>query len=131
MPFGWLLLAFITLPIVEMLILFEVHGVLGLLPTLLLVMGTGFLGAFLARVQGLLALRAVSRDLAEGRVPAGSMLEGVMILAAAVMLVTPGLLTDSVGFLLLVPAVRAWIRTWLGSKLEQQFRSGGLTVWRW
>ena len=60
-------------------------------------------------------------------------MDGMMILIAGVLLITPGLITDATGFLLLVPAVRAAIRVWLRQKLEEKLRDGSVkpTVWRW
>lgn len=129
----WLLAAFIAMPIVELAVLMRVHDSIGFLNTLALVVCTGILGAFLARAQGLLVLAQIQRDLAEGRMPAPRLMDGVMILVAGVLLVTPGLITDAVGFLLLVPAVRASIRLWLRRKLERKLREsqGGVTIWKW
>ncbi len=130
--FHWLLLAFIVMPLTELYLLVRLSTVVGLGPTILIVVVTGIVGAALARTQGLMALVSIQRDLQEGRMPAGSLLDGVMILAAGLLLVTPGLLTDLTGFLLLVPPVRAALRTWLGHKLEAKLRTGtaSFRVWR-
>jgi UPF0716 protein FxsA len=78
-------------------------------------------------------MRDIRRDLAVGIMPAPRLIDGVMILIAGVLLITPGLLTDSVGFLLLVPFVRAVIRRWLQRRFEQALRNGTVetTAWRW
>jgi len=133
MIFAWILAAFVALPLLELAVLFKVHEYLGLMETVGLVIVTGFVGAILARTQGVLVLIAIRRDLAEGRMPAPRLMDGVMILLAGALLITPGLITDTVGFLLLVPAARAAIRGWLRRKLEQKLREGQLTttVWRW
>lgn len=133
MVLAWLVVVFITLPIVELAVLFRVHEYMGFFPTLGLVITTGFVGAVLARAQGLMLLMAIRRELAEGRMPAPHLLDGVMILVAGALLVTPGLLTDTAGFLLLVPAVRAAVRRWLRARIEHKLRfdSGTTTLWRW
>ena len=127
MIFSYLLAAFILLPIMELWLLFKVNDHLGLGATLLLVVMTGFIGAWLARAQGLMVTLQIQRDLAEGRMPAPRMIDGAMILIAGAFLITPGLITDTAGFLLLVPAVREIIRGWLRHKIEQKLRNGSIT----
>ena len=94
---------------------------------------TGFVGALLARREGFRVMLAIRRDLEEGQMPAPRMMDGLMILLAGALLITPGLITDTVGFLLLLPFVRAAIRMWLRRKLERKLREGSVqtTVWRW
>ena len=129
----WLLTAFILMPILELAVLLEVHQAVGFGPTIAIVIITGVVGAFLAKAQGLIVVSQIRRDLAEGRMPAPRLMEGVMILIAGVLLITPGLITDTIGFLLLVPAVRSAIRTWLRTKLEEKIRNGAgnITIWKW
>ncbi len=132
MIFTYLLAAFIFLPILELWVLFKVDAHLGLGATLLIVVMTGFVGAWLARAQGLMIMLQIQRDLNEGRMPAPRLIDGMMILIAGALLITPGLITDTVGFLLLVPACRAQIRAWLRHKMEQKLRDGSMNVtFRW
>ncbi len=121
------------MPILELAVLLKVHQSLGLGNTLAIVIFTGVVGAVLARAQGLMVMTAIQRDLAEGRMPAPRLMDGVMILIAGVLLITPGLITDSAGFLLLLPPVRVSIRALLRQKLEEKLRNGStnLTIWRW
>jgi UPF0716 protein FxsA len=130
--FPWLFFAFVAIPLTELYLLVRLSAVFGLGATIILVVVTGFVGAGLARAQGLQALTNIQRDLQEGRMPAGSLLDGVLILAAGLLLVTPGLLTDLTGFLLLLPPARAALRTWIGRKLEARLRNGSAAfhVWR-
>ena len=127
-----LITAFILIPILELAVLLKLHEAAGLGNTLAIVIITGFVGAFLARAQGIMVLAQIRRDLAEGRMPAPRLMDGVMILIAGVLLITPGLITDTVGFLLLIPVVRSTIRAWLRRKLEEKFRDGtaNITFWR-
>ena len=131
MIFTYLLAAFILMPLAELSVLLKVHAALGLGPTLGIVILTGIAGAWLARWQGWVVMQAIRRDMAEGRMPAPRMIDGVMILVAGVLLITPGLITDTIGFLLLVPPVRREIRVWLRKKLEQKLRDGSVTVVDW
>lgn len=127
----YLLIAFICMPIVELAVLMRVHDHIGFANTIALVIVTGVAGAFLARQQGFMVLMQIRRDMAEGRMPAPRLMDGVMILVAGVLLVTPGLVTDVVGFLLLMPPVRSGIRAWLRRKLEDSIRRGNTTItWR-
>lgn len=128
MIFSYLLAAFILLPIMELWVLFRVNDNLGLGATLLIVVMTGFIGAWLARAQGLMVMLQIQRDLAEGQMPAPRLIDGTMILIAGAFLITPGLITDTAGFLLLVPTVRGFIRGWLRQKMEQKLRDGSMNV---
>ncbi len=127
MIFSSLLMAFIVMPLLELWLLVKLGGHYGVVPTLLLVVLTGIAGAWMARTQGLMVLLSIQREMAEGRMPAPQMIDGVMILVAGVLLLTPGLITDAAGFLLLVPPVRATIRVWLRRKLERKLREGTVT----
>ncbi|MCJ7755507.1 MAG: FxsA family protein, partial [Thermoanaerobaculales bacterium] len=105
-----LLLLFTIVPLIELYLLIKIGGVIGVVPTIAIVIGTGVLGAWLARWQGLAVLRRISDEMAAGRLPTDALIDGLLILVAAAVLLTPGLLTDSLGFVLLVPASRALVR---------------------
>lgn len=128
MPLYYLIALFIGLPIVELALLFEVHGIAGFLPTILLVFCTGMLGAVLVRRQGLAILSKIQQEMARGNVPTPQMIDGVMVLVAGAMLITPGIITDACGFLLLIPFVQTKIRFWLKRKLEEKIRRGFVQV---
>ena len=104
-----LLLLFTTVPLVELAVLLWIGRHIGVLPTVLLIFLTGVLGATLARHQGLTAWQRLQAALAAGRLPGRELVEGFLILLAGAVLLTPGVLTDAAGFLLLVPPVRRWI----------------------
>ena len=118
--FGWLILIFITVPLVELSLLIWVGQRIDVLPTLALIVGTGILGAALARHQGMRVLSRFQGALGEGRVPHQEVLDGILIIIAGAVLITPGLLTDTAGFLLLVPAVRARIRRFFSESLKRR-----------
>jgi UPF0716 protein FxsA len=105
-----LLLLFTIVPLIELYLLIKIGGILGVVPTIAIVIGTGVLGAWLARWQGLAVLRRISDEMAAGRLPTDALIDGLLILVAAAVLLTPGLLTDTLGFVLLVPASRALVR---------------------
>lgn len=128
MPLYYLIALFIGLPVVELALLFRVHDFMGWGATILLVLLTGVVGAALVRRQGIAILFNIQREVAAGNLPAPQMIDGVMVLLAGALLVTPGLITDSVGFALLIPFVRERIRAWLRKKLEEKARNGYIQV---
>ncbi len=107
---GILILLFCVVPFVELWLLLTVAHQTSPLFTLLLVVGTGIVGASLARWQGFQVLRRIERESSAGRMPATALVDGAMILAAGLLLLTPGILTDLFGFSLLIPPVRAIYR---------------------
>jgi len=123
-----LLLLFVVLPALELGLLIEVGRRVGTPATLTLIAVTGVVGASLARRQGLGVLRALQRETAEGRLPAGSLVDGVMILVAGALLVTPGIVTDAFGFLCLVPAFRRLAKRELLRRWERAARTGRIQV---
>lgn len=123
-----LLLLFTVVPLVELVILVQLGRHVGLPATLALVLGTGVLGAGLARWQGLRAAREVMGQLSAGRLPAVALLEGLLILMAGVFLVTPGLLTDLAGFALLVPPIRRAILRGLEERIRRRLHGDGPVV---
>ncbi|WP_419167750.1 FxsA family protein [Candidatus Palauibacter sp.] len=117
-----LFLLFTIIPVVELALLIRLGGYLGLGPTLLLVLGTGAAGAWLARREGLRSWMAVRDELQGGELPGESLVHALLILVAGVVLITPGVLTDIAGILLLVPPVRrgliSRVRGWMGRQIE-------------
>ena len=121
---GRLLLLFIVLPAVELALLLEIGRRIGTLETLALIVVTGAVGAAMARSQGLRVLSRVREQVAAGEMPASSLLDGVLILLAAALLVTPGVLTDAFGFLCLVPGFRTLVRRELMRRIERAVEAG-------
>jgi UPF0716 protein FxsA len=105
-----LVLLFLVLPIAEIYVIIKVGEAIGILPTLALLILDGFVGAALARSQGRAAWERFNRALAEGRVPARETFDGAMIIFGGALLLTPGFITDVVGFCLLIPPTRALVR---------------------
>ena len=101
-----LFLLFIAVPLAEIYLLLEVGGVIGAIPTIGLVVLTAAAGAALVRAQGFSTIRQVRRSMEAGEVPAVAIIEGIFLLVAGALLLTPGFLTDAVGFCCLVPPLR-------------------------
>jgi len=115
-----LLLLFTVVPLVELFLLVKLGTVIGIGATVLIVISTGVLGAWLARRQGLGVLRRLSEDINEGRMPANTLIDGLLILVAGAMLLTPGLITDALGFFLLVPYGRTVVRRIVAARFEKK-----------
>jgi len=110
--FRTLLLLFIAVPIIEIYLLIKVGSVIGAGATILAIIGTAILGAFLLKSQGISTLNRVQSTLQQGQVPAIEMMEGLILLICGALLLTPGFFTDALGFLALIPAVRQSFVIW-------------------
>lgn len=126
--FGRLALLFIVVPIVELMLLIRMGQIVGLLPTLALVVTTGVVGAGLARLEGLKTLWTLQSELAQGRLPAQAIMDGLAILVGGALLLTPGILTDILGFALLLPRSRRAIQKRVRARLEKRMREGAVRV---
>ncbi len=113
-----LFLAFTVIPTLELYLLVQVGARIGVLATIFIVLGTGMLGAWLAKLEGLNTLNKIREALQVGEVPTDELIEGVLILVAGVVLITPGFLTDLAGLTLLFPLTRYPIREWVKSRFQ-------------
>lgn len=118
-----LLTLFIVIPIIEIAILVKIGTLIGFWPTMLIVVATGILGATLARIQGFLVLNRIREELRMGRMPAEELIDGLLILVGGILLLTPGLLTDLTGFLMLIQWSRKLFKTWLGRRFRRWIQS--------
>lgn len=123
-----LLLLFTVVPLVELGLLIQLDRVIGLVPTIALVLLTGVAGAAIARWQGLTTLRRVQAEMSKGRVPTGPLVDGLLILVAGAVLLTPGLITDIFGFVLLIPPTRAAVRRALVEAFRRRTQGRGTVV---
>ncbi len=121
-----LILLFTIVPLLELSLLLRIGSWLGAGPTLGLVLGTGFVGAWLARREGLRAWSAVQDQLVRGQVPGRELLDAVLVLLAGVVLITPGILTDAVGFTLMTRPGRNWVANRIRKRLETSIDSAQL-----
>ena len=106
---GLIPLILIIVPIIEIALFVQIGGAIGLGWTLLVILATAMLGARAIRRQGIDALARAQAQMATGRPPVGEIVHGVLILMAGILLLTPGFMTDALGFLLLVPATRLFV----------------------
>ncbi len=119
-----LMLLFTLVPMVELYLLWEIKEVITWQWTIVLVLFTGFVGALLAKQQGLRWRHRLHAELTSGQVPTTSLLDGLMIFVAGALLITPGVLTDAAGFLLLVPPMRSHLRERIKVRLMRGVQSG-------
>lgn len=125
--FKWLFLLFLFVPIAEIYVLIEVGEVIGAGWTILFVIATAVLGAWLVRLQGLMTLQRAQQSIRRGETPALEMLEGMTLFISGFLLLIPGFVTDALGFLLLVPAVRRALIVKIISNSKVKFRQQGPT----
>lgn len=114
-----LLILFTLVPVIELALLIELGESIGVLPTVGLVLTTGALGAMLARSQGSLAWYRLRTSLSQGTFPGEELLNGVLILAGGLLLLTPGMLTDLIGFAALIPGSRHIIKAYIKRRIRQ------------
>ena len=126
--FFYLLILFISMPLLEIALLLRVGEWLGFSATLALVIVTGILGASLARWQGGRQLHLIQTELQQGRAPGAPLIDGVLILIAGIVLLTPGLITDLCGFFLLVPPGRALVRNGLRRYFEKRIVTNATNI---
>lgn len=103
---GWLFIVFLSIPLIEIYLLIEIGSVIGAPATVFLVVFTAVLGALLLRQQGFYTLQKVQQQMSRGEMPAMAMLEGVCLVIGGGLLLTPGFLTDFIGFLMLIGPTR-------------------------
>lgn len=121
--FRILFLLFLCIPLIEIYLLIQVGEIIGALPTIFMVVFTAVLGVALLRWQGLATLTRMQTAMARGELPAVTMIEGVFLLVAGALLLTPGFFTDAIGFALLIPPLRQSLAQSL--LLRGMFQAGG------
>jgi len=114
----FLLAAFIGVPLIEIAVFIQVGGWIGLGPTLALVILTAILGTWQLRSQGLATLMRAREQVERGALPARELFDGACLLVAGALLLTPGFVTDAVGFLLFLPAFRDILRALLARRIQ-------------
>ena len=125
-----LFLIFTIVPVIEIWLIIKIGHVIGSLPTVAILLAISIAGAWLARSQGFQVITAIRDELAIGRLPAAHFLDGALILAGGILLLTPGFFTDFVGLFFLIPPTRTLLKQWLGTWLEHKVRQGSFVMYR-
>ena len=121
---GYLMLLFTLVPLIELAILIKIGQHMGVAYTIGIVLLTGVAGAYLAKMQGLITLQKIQEDINQGIMPADKLFDGVLILCSGILLLTPGLLTDIIGFMGLIPLTRNLLKRWIKAKVEDIISQG-------
>ncbi|MFP2931054.1 FxsA family protein [Pyxidicoccus sp. 3LG] len=126
--FKYLLLAFTVVPFIELYLLLAIGREVGFVPTLAMVLVTGLIGASLARREGGRVMKSWRESMARGQVPEEGIVSGALVLVGGALLVAPGVFTDVVGLLLLIPPTRRFVAARLRRSLERRVREGSVRV---
>ncbi len=121
---SYLILSFILIPLVELAVLIKVSQYIGFGSTLFIVIFTGVTGAYLARSQGIATLKKIQQDINNGVMPTDKLFDGALILCGGISLLTPGFITDALGFMTLIPFTRHLIKGWIKRKIEDIISEG-------
>lgn len=123
-----LFLAFTLIPALEIFLFIEIGKNIGTLNTFLLVILSGFAGAYLARMQGFQTMMRIRSDLDQGIMPAEELVDAIIIFAAGIVLLTPGFCTDILGLLLLFPPSRFHFKRYIRFKFDQWVQQGNIRI---
>ena len=115
----------LILPIVEISVFIAIGDRIGIFYTVMMILVTAIIGSILLRIEGFRILGQIQKDIAAGKMPAKELFDGVMILIAGVLLLTPGFVTDSIGFLLFIPTIRTAMRAFVLSRIKFQTKAAG------
>ncbi|MCK5726841.1 MAG: FxsA family protein [Thiotrichaceae bacterium] len=119
-PFPRFAILFLIIPLVEIYFLVKVGGSIGAFQTILLIIATAVIGVMLLRQQGMVALGRLQKNIMEGHLPAGDVLDGIILLVGGALLLLPGFFTDTLGFLCLIPFSRQLISGWISKNTSIQ-----------
>src|SRR3954454_1486688 len=126
MPLLALVVLFIVVPLAELYVILKVGDVIGWAPTIALLAVDSLLGTWLLRSQGRAVWRRFNETLAAGRMPHREVMDGVLVIFGGAFLITPGFITDIVGFILLLPPTRSLVRAYVARRLGRRVQVGGV-----
>ena len=116
----------VLVPVMELYLLIEIGKHIGVIATVGIIILTGLIGAYLVRSQGFMMLRKIRDDLHQNILPGDSLLQGVIILAGGIFLITPGFITDIAGFIFLIPVSRQIVKKYLLAWLKEKINSSDI-----
>lgn len=114
----WLIAIFILVPIIEIALFIQIGGLLGPLPTILIILGIAIFGSWVVRTQGALAFADLREAMAQGRDPSPAMAHGALIFFAGLLMITPGFFTDAIGLALMIRPVRSLVLAAIGKRFQ-------------
>ncbi|HZD60176.1 MAG TPA: FxsA family protein [Anaerolineae bacterium] len=119
----WILLIFILVPLIEVAIFIGAGHTIGVLQTIVLILISGIIGAFLVRTQGAQVIYNIKRSVEQGLLPSNELIDGLFVLIGGALLLTPGFFTDLIGLVMLLPPTRRVLREFGKEYLRRRFKS--------
>ncbi|WP_374721300.1 FxsA family protein [Peribacillus tepidiphilus] len=126
----YLLFFLIIIPALEIGVLLYSGKTIGVIPTILLIFATGIAGAYLAKQQGLETIRKAQQQISYGKMPGDALIDGICILVGGCLLLTPGFITDLIGFILLLPPTRIVVKPFITRMFRSMINKGNITIIR-
>jgi UPF0716 protein FxsA len=124
----YLFLLIILVPAVDIGFLFFSGKMIGIIPTIILIFLTGIIGAYLAKKEGLHTIQKAQQQLRNGQIPGEAVLDGICILIGATLLITPGFMTDILGFLMLLPITRKFFKMLMRNSFKRWIEHGKIKI---
>ncbi|MFC7061549.1 FxsA family protein [Halobacillus seohaensis] len=128
--FRWLLLLILIVPALEIGLLIWAGNLIGPWWVILLIISTGVLGAWLAKQQGLETIHNVQNSMSHQQLPGDALIDGACILVGGAVLLTPGFITDAIGFMLLIPSTRKPLKRVIRKVIEKMMNRNTITIYR-
>lgn len=128
--FFYLFLIFVLVPVIELTLLIEIGSVIGTMNTIAIILLTAVIGAYMVKLEGLGVMSRIQQNMNEGVFPAEELINGMMILIAGVLLLTPGFFTDVIGFLMVFPVTRNIIKKIARHIIEKKISSDDINIHR-
>jgi UPF0716 protein FxsA len=125
-----LFLIFAVIPVIELALLIKIGSVIGTLNTIIIVILTAVVGAYMVKLEGIAVMYRIQENMQQGTFPAEELINGMMILMAGVLLLTPGFFTDVVGFLMVFPVSRGVIKRIAGRYIKKRMSSTDVQIRR-
>ncbi len=125
-----LFLIFVLIPVIELSLLIKVGSIIGTMNTIVIIILTAVIGAYMVRLEGLGVMYRIQKNMLEGVFPAEELINGMMILIAGALLLTPGFFTDAIGFLMVFPASRNVIKKIVRTYIEKKMSSMDVEIRR-
>lgn len=124
-----LMLLFTVVPIIELMLLFRLSRYIGFQYTIIIVLVTGVVGAFLAKREGKGIIKRIKVEISDGRVPGDELINGLCVIVGGAMLLTPGIITDAAGFILVISPTRKILITAIKRKIKNMIQDGTVSFY--
>ncbi|TYQ16527.1 UNVERIFIED_CONTAM: UPF0716 protein FxsA [Acetivibrio alkalicellulosi] len=124
-----LIVLFTLVPIIELYFLLKINQIIGLTWSMILIIVSGIVGAYLSKSEGRVVIKRIKLDLSEGRLPGDELIKGLCVLIGGAMLLTPGVITDFFGFTLIIPGTRNLYCKYIKNKLYNLIQRGDMKIY--